>query len=63
MIPLLFLCRSPQQVFVAEEWVRNAHNEVRAEAHSRFEVEKAFGALKKEHTELANKLTLVERDR
>ena len=48
---------------MAEEWVKNACNKVRAKAHSRLEVEKAFGALKKEHTELANKLTLAERDR
>ena len=38
-----------QQVYVAKEWVRNAHDEVKAEAHSRFEVEKALGALKEEH--------------
>jgi len=38
-----------QQVYVAKEWVRNAHDKVKAEAHSRFEVEKALGALKEEH--------------
>ena len=38
-----------QQIYVVEEWVKNAHDEVKAEAHSRFEVEKAFGALKEEH--------------
>ena len=52
-----------QQVFVAEEWVRDARNEVRVEAHSRVEVEKSLGALKKEQTELANKLTTLERAR
>ena len=35
-----------QQVYVAEEWVRNAHDEVKVEAYSHFEVEKALGALK-----------------
>ena len=52
-----------QQVFVAEEWVRDTRNDVRAEAHSRVEVEKSLGALKKEQTELANKLTTLERAR
>ena len=42
--------------------VRNAHNKVKAEAHSRFEVEKALGALKEEHKELGNKLTVTERE-
>ena len=51
-----------QQIYVVEEWVKNAHDEVKAEAHSRFEVEKALEALKEEHKELGNKLTLVERE-
>ena len=52
-----------QQVFVVEEWVRDARNEVRVEAHSRVEIEKALGALKQEHTELENKLIVKERGR
>ena len=51
-----------QQIYVAEEWVRDAHDEVKDEAHSRFEVKKAFGALKEEHKELGNKLIVVERE-
>jgi len=35
-----------QQVYVAEEWVKNACDEVRAEVNSHLETEKAFGALK-----------------
>ena len=35
-----------QQVFVAEEWVWDTHNEIRAEAHSRVETKKSLGALK-----------------
>ena len=50
-----------QQIFVAEEWVRDARNEVRAEAHSRTEIEKSLGALKQEQAELANKLAALER--
>jgi len=41
---------------MAEEWVRNARDEVKAEAHPRFEVEKALGALKEEHAQLSEKL-------
>ena len=48
---------------MAKEWVWNACNEVRAEAHYRLEVEKALGALKEEHIKLANKLTIVGRER
>ena len=62
MTPLLLLCGSPRKIYVAEEWVRNARDEVKAEAHSRFEVEKALGALKEEYKELGNKLTLAERE-
>ena len=51
-----------QQIYVVKEWVRNTHDEVKAEAHSCFEVEKALGALKEEYKELGNKLTLAERE-
>ena len=44
-----------QQVYIAEEWVMNAHDEVKAAAHSRFEVKKAFRALKEKHTQLSEK--------
>jgi len=45
-----------QQVYVAEEWVRNARDEVRAEANSQIEIEKALGALKQEQAGLFEKL-------
>ena len=48
-----------QQIYVAEEWVKNARDEVKAEAHFHLEVKKALGALKKEHKELGNKLTVA----
>ena len=51
-----------QQIYVTDEWVRNARDEVKAEAHSYFEVEKALGALKEEHKELGNKLTVAKRE-
>ena len=37
-----------QEVFVVEEWVRDAYNEARAEASSRAEIEKSLGDLKQE---------------
>ena len=45
-----------QQIYVIEEWVRNARDEVDAEAHSRANAKKMLGALKEEHKNLANKL-------
>ena len=48
---------------MADEWVRDAHNEARAEAHSRAETEKSLGALKQEQMELANKLIAADRAR
>ena len=35
-----------QQVFVVEEWVRDARNGARAKAHSRVKTEKSLEALK-----------------
>ena len=49
MTPCATYMQITQQVYAAEEWVRNSHDEVKAEAHSRLEVEKALGALKKKH--------------
>ena len=45
-----------QQVYVADEWVRNSYDKIKAETHSRLEVEKFLGALKEEHTQLSEKL-------
>ena len=52
-----------QQVFVVEEQVKDACNQVRAKAHSHVEAKKSLGALKQEQTELANKLIASERAR
>ena len=45
-----------QQVFVAEEWVKNARDEVNAMAHFRANAKKALRALKQENAELSEKL-------
>ena len=49
-----------QQVYVAEDWVRNAHNKFDAEAQSRHEVEKALGTANHEKTQLAEKFKAAE---
>ena len=40
-----------------------ARDEVKAKAHSCFEVEKALGVLKEEHKQPGNKLTVIEKER
>ena len=52
-----------QQVYVAEEWVRNSHDQINAETHSRLEIEKSLGALKKEHAKLSEKLKDLDKAR
>ena len=51
-----------QQVFVAEECVRNAHNKFEAKSNFRHEVEKALGSVKKEKTQLVEKLKTSEHE-
>ena len=45
-----------QQIFVAEEWYRDARKQANAEALSRAEIEKSLGTVKQEQYELAEKL-------
>ena len=52
-----------QQVFVAEEWVRDACNEANAEALPCADVEKSLGALKQEKAKLSEKLKVVDQAR
>ena len=52
-----------QQVYVAEEWVKNAHDEVKAKARSRHEIEKTLRALKEEHVQLSKKLKEADKAR
>ena len=52
-----------QQVFVAEEWVRDAHNEANAEALSHAEVKKSLGVLKQERAKLSKKLKEADKPR
>ena len=54
--PFASFTQVTQQIYVAEEWVKNARDEVKVEAHSYLEAEKALGALKQEQTKLSEKL-------
>ena len=45
-----------QQVYVAEDWVRNANNKLDVETQTRRDVEKALGTVNYEKTQLAEKL-------
>ena len=49
-----------QQVFVAEEWYRDAHKLADAEALSHAEIEKTLGAIKQEQHELTERLKEAE---
>ena len=49
-----------QQVYMAEEWICDAHKEVKAEALSRADVEKLLGALKQEQVEMSEKLKAAD---
>ena len=49
-----------QQVYVAEDWVRNAHNKFDVEAQTRCDVEKALGTANHEKTQLVEKLKAAE---
>ena len=51
-----FVLQVTQQVFVAEEWVKNARSEARATLDARSEVEVELGALKENHSKMAKQL-------
>ena len=60
---VVILVQITQEVFVVEEWVNEAQNDVKNEVHLRLETEKALGATKEENKELLSKLTAKERER
>ena len=61
--PLVVFMQVTQQVFVAEECIRSAHNKFKAESNFRCKVEKALGSVKEEKTQLAEKLKTFEHER
>ena len=52
-----------QEVFMAEEWVKDAYNEARVEANLRAETNKTLGAAKQKNQELIAKLTVKDKER
>ena len=48
---------------MAEEWVKDAHNEARAETDSQFEIEKMVGNLKEDQAKLSEQLNEAIRAR
>ena len=57
LMTLCIICMQViQQVYVADEWVRNSYDKIKVETHSRLEVEKILGALKEKHVQLSEKL-------
>ena len=52
-----------QQVFVAEEWVKNARSEARAAFNGRSQVEVKLGSLKENHSKMTEQLKEAVRAR
>ena len=48
---------------MAEEWVKEARNDVKNKVYLRLETEKALGAAKEENKELLSKLTAEKKER
>ena len=52
-----------QEVFVAEECIKEAWNDAENEVHLRVKAEKSLGVAKQECKELASKLIVKEKER
>ena len=60
LIVLVISIQVTQQVYVAEDWVRSANNNLNIEIQSRHDVEKALGMANHEKTQLVEKLKVTE---
>ena len=60
LIILVISIQVTQQVYVAEDWVRNANNKLDIKTQTRRDVEKALGTVNHEKTQLAKKFRAVE---
>ena len=61
LIILVISMQVTQQVYMAEDWVRNANNKLYIETQSRHDVEKALGVANHKKTQLAEMLKAIER--
>ena len=60
LIVLVISIQVTQQVYVAEDWVWSANNNLNIEIQSRHNVEKALGMVNHEKTQLVEKLKVAE---
>ena len=60
LIALVISMQVTQQVYVAEDWVRNTNNNLNIEIQNWHDVEKALGVANHEKTQLAKKLKAAE---
>ena len=60
LIILVISMQVTQQVYMAEDWLRNANNKLDVETQTRRDVEKALGTTNHEKTQLAEKLKAAE---
>ena len=63
LIILVISMQVTQQVYVAEDWVRSANNNLDIETQNRHDVEKALGVANHEKTQLAEKLKAAKNAR
>ena len=63
LITMVISTQVTQQVYVAEDWVRNATTNLNAEIQNRYDIEKALGTANHENTQLAKKLKVAENGR
>ena len=60
LIILVISMQVTQQVYVAEDWMRNANNKLDIETRTWYDVEKVLGTVNHEKTQLAEKLKVAE---
>ena len=60
LIALVISMQVTQQVYLAEDWVRNTNNNLNIEIQNWHDVEKALGVANHEKTQLAKKLKAAE---
>ena len=63
LITMVISSQVTQQVYVAEDWIRNATTNLNAEIQNRYDIEKALSMVNHEKTQLAEKLKVIENGR
>ena len=60
LITMVISSQVTQQVYVAEDWIRNATTNLNAEIQNRYDIEKALSTANHEKTQLAEKRKVIE---